>query len=354
MLVRSWGTPKCVSNYFEFERECGTPQRGTWFYLFTMGENAKKEFRISAKTLFLTYSQVTKGTPLEEVYAALVVRLAPYTIENYIVAREEHKDGGEHWHCYLKLNRKGNFRGPNRLDIKLIEAGAERVYHGNYKAGKVNHIAYAKKDGDYITNMDDKAKYLELASAGEYDAACEAFAAKHPKEYVMHLQAIQKNLRSLATPTVRTPYYGPWSQSLTEATTGWDSARTSLIVSGPSGTGKTQYALTLGKKPLLVRHADMLRRLTPEHDLIVFDDMSFRHWPRESCIHLVDLDEEAQINIRYGVAVIPARTRRVFTTNEKMGNIFADDEYGAIKRRVKIHDMYPIQVYGAVAIGFNA
>lgn len=107
-----------------------------------------------------------------------------------------------------------------------------------------------------------------------------------------------------------------------------------LVLLGESGTGKTQRALAMFHNPLLVRHIDRLKSLTPKHDGVVFDDLAFRHWPRESVIHLLDFDEDSDVNCRHYCGVIPAGMPRVFCTNRPFDELFPDDAYGAIERRI--------------------
>ena len=107
-----------------------------------------------------------------------------------------------------------------------------------------------------------------------------------------------------------------------------------LFIHGATGTGKTQWALHQFKNPLLVSHLDTLRKITTEHDGIVFDDMSFAHMPRESVIHLLDWDEKREIHCRYSCAIIPAHTRKIFTSNKEFAEVFPYDESGAIRRRI--------------------
>jgi len=111
---------------------------------------------------------------------------------------------------------------------------------------------------------------------------------------------------------------------------------TSHIFWGASGIGKTQFALAHFNKPLLVSHIDDLKTYNPEiHDGVVFDDMSFTHYPRTGQIHLLDIDQPRSIHIRYSTINIPANTKKIFTTNEEGGFIFLlEDE--AIKRRVTV------------------
>jgi len=91
--------------------------------------------------------------------------------------------------------------------------------------------------------------------------------------------------------------------------------RKAVLLWGPSNTGKTSYALAHFKKPLLVSHVDVLKTLSPDNDGIVFDDMSFRHWPVEAVIHLLDYDLPRDINVRYGTVNIPKEIQKVFTHN---------------------------------------
>lgn len=45
---------------------------------------------------------------------------------DYIVAREKHKDGNHHIHCFFTLNKKINIRDARYFDLD------EGKYHGNY------------------------------------------------------------------------------------------------------------------------------------------------------------------------------------------------------------------------------
>lgn len=108
-----------------------------------------------------------------------------------------------------------------------------------------------------------------------------------------------------------------------------------LVISGAPNTGKTQYAKTFFTRPLLVRHPDKLKSFDENvHDGIIFDDQSYGHWPRESVIHLFDVEEETDINVKNSMVTIPAGMPRIFTTNRRM-QVTKEDRWGNGQR---VHD----------------
>lgn len=105
---------------------------------------------------------------------------------------------------------------------------------------------------------------------------------------------------------------------------------------GPTGCGKTVWALRFSPKPsLLVRHIDRLRDFDKEiHKSIIFDDMVFKHIPVQGQIHLVDNYLPADIHCRYTTALIPAGTAKIFTCNER-----PFEDHPAINRRIRYYSI---------------
>jgi hypothetical protein len=99
----------------------------------------KKEFHISAKKLFLTYSQInmliTKEIILEELQRILNCEF------KFKIALEKHVNGGMHAHVFLEGFKKFNIKTPNRLDL------FDKI-HGKYESVKNKEfvIAYIIKD----------------------------------------------------------------------------------------------------------------------------------------------------------------------------------------------------------------
>lgn len=131
------------------------------------------------------------------------------------------------------------------------------------------------------------------------------------------------------------------SFQMTDFPTSWQNAifnwDKSIVIWGKSGIGKTQFAITLLPNALMVSHMDDLRNFDGSfHSGIIFDDVDVKHFPRTSQIHLVDQDHDRSIHIRYGCAIIPKKTKKIFTTNEDRGWCLQLDD-DAIKRRVEVH-----------------
>lgn len=288
-------------------------------------------FRLDCRHIFLTYPQCDASIQSKE--ELLQFLQANLNLQSYVVAKEEHKDGGTHYHCYLKLKRKRCFRNERAFDCN----GA----HPNIQPCRnpAATIAYCKKSGDYL-ELDGGAeaarrrgRYIDLARGGEPEAAIEAFAEEHPREYVINKPKVEANLRSLGRPSPGTETYPIDSFAPPE---GFEhNSKRTLILSGPTGTGKTQFAKAIfGGRALFVRHIDKLKELS-SHNGIIFDDMCFKHWPRESAIHLVDIEEEAQINVKHSMVSIPRGMPRIITTNLNFEELFPEDPHGAIARRVQ-------------------
>lgn len=112
--------------------------------------------------------------------------------------------------------------------------------------------------------------------------------------------------------------------------------KTTTILWGAPGIGKTSFVLAVYPKALIVSHLDDLGRFdSKEHTAILFDDVSISHLPRTAQIHLVDQDLPRSIHIRYTLATIPPYTTKIFTTNEDGGRCMLIED-GAIRRRIQI------------------
>lgn len=110
---------------------------------------------------------------------------------------------------------------------------------------------------------------------------------------------------------------------------------------GGAGLGKTEFALSQFKRPLLVRSLDQARDYHPErYDGLVFDDANIHHLKAEAKIHLADYSHPAVIQCRFMNANIGKGVRRIFTSNKSPEDFWRGpdmtlEQFEAIKRRVK-------------------
>lgn len=237
-----------------------------------------------------------------------------------------------HLHCYLLLSRKCNLKDPHALDLGS--------YHGNYRGCRSPSAVkeYCTKENNFITNLDPKSlvksnPYMEAlaeATKGDLKQALSVLAAspQGAKDLVTRRDCVIRSLRQLRPR--RLEILHPLSSY--KLPTLWD-PRYTLILSGKSGLGKTSLAKALMPTALLCSHMDTLKNYDPSvYFGIIFDDMNFSHFPRESQIHLVDTFEDRDLHCRHVTAYLPAGTPRICTTNLHGYNILLlNDE--AIQRR---------------------
>lgn len=316
-------------------------------------------FRLQARHLFITYPQADAIPSAESLLQHLEGKLPP--IQRYVIGEELHQDGSTHYHAYLCLQRKSNIRNANHLDFMGCHPNIQSAENPSAVA------AYCRKEGSYIEspNRDrdsprgagragdgdggggeprrerdrgrrgDPGEYIQLARDGDAGGAIRAFADKHPMQYAINKPRVEANLRALASAQAdREIEYKRDDFNLVDTDFKWDTSK-SLILSGPTDIGKTKFAQCLaGPKYIFVRHMDKLKEFAPGQT-IIFDDMNFSHWPRESVIHLVDVGEDSQLNVKHSMVDIPKGTPRIFTTNLMFEEIFPPDPHNAIKRRVQ-------------------
>lgn len=131
----------------------------------------------------------------------------------------------------------------------------------------------------------------------------------------------------------------------------WNHETHALVLRGPTSVGKTELAKSLlfwrtSKNPLFITNLNKLAHGLP-HQPLLFDDMCFSETRRSKCISLLDLENDRDVRVMYGIVTILAGTARIFTTNEPLGSFFPvhRDPYGALSRRIHYLDVTP---YGSL------
>lgn len=235
---------------------------------------------------------------------------------------------------------------------KKIRFTALKKLHTNAQWTAANgsgwqNFVYCSKDGDFL-ELGDRPKqpkkkekdttYDEALAATTVQEALTIVKTKRARDYCLHGEAIERNLKRQKTPKYEAKYAKGTFVHAPELI-----ETKAVLLAGKSNTGKTQFALSCFNNPLLIRHIDTLKTISPDHDGLVFDDMSFRHWPIEAVIHLLDTDCQSTINVRYGTVTIPANTRKIFTHNTTNPfydeNTAPEEQQQAIERRLQRYNI---------------
>jgi len=238
------------------------------------------------------------------------------SVVEVIVCSEQHEDGGDHRHAYIRLDRRIDLRNPRDFDFMGFHANVQRCV--NPEAWK----NYIKKDGSFMewqneaTNEDNT---FELARTLPYEEFFERTRKKqvsfmYAKNAWDHTQSELNQITLYEDPNLNLnlPLIEPLQcfNLSTELTN---------VIVGPTGCGKTVTLCRKMQKPILFcTHVDQLKNFQQHlHHSILFDDMDFSHWPVTAQIHLTDRQMPRAINRRYGTTLIPPGVQVSVTCNTR-------------------------------------
>lgn len=194
-----------------------------------------KRFNLDTQNLFLTYPQ--NDTSKEDA----LDRLKEHFKENLncaIVAQEQHQDGHNHLHIYLKLNKR--FKTTKNTYFNFIA-----LKQGNYQSCRrpTEVIQYVIKTENYITFNIDPTIYLTqkknktaITSKGTFKKLCDEInektdyvdiLKKYPDLCLQHGKKIKEYINDIKT--ANKPKYRNWEMEVE-------------YLYGDTGTGKSKYA----------------------------------------------------------------------------------------------------------------
>lgn len=241
----------------------------------------------------------------------------------------------QHIQGYVSLKNKSRFAALKKLHSTAEFIPADGSPYQNFE--------YCSKDGDFqeFGSRPKKPKekkevctaFKEAFEAGTVNEGIAIIKEKRPRDLALHGESIERNLKRAKAE--------PYKAKFDEFTREKIPTNKAILLWGGSGLGKTHFACSHFQRPLVVSHIDKLKQLSPDNDGIIFDDMSFKHWPPESVIHLLDMEFPREINVRYGTVNIPAELPKIFTHNTN-NPLYSDeidqDQQDALERRLnRVH-----------------
>jgi len=257
----------------------------------------------------------------------------------YIGGKKERngEGGSEHWQAWAQ------FKGVQR------QTAVQKMFPGWHVepcAGtEAQNEQYCQKTATQTGPFESFGQFTVQGRAGTYDECCRAAKGgmtefelwdKFYCVMVRHHKGILRGQEVLTRVPVRPKFTlesFPWPPI-----TDW--TKSHLLV-GPSGIGKTEFAIAHFANPLFVRERQELADFQAGfHDGIVFDDFRIFNnlngrgdWTAEKQIHLLDVTRPTTVRVLYGKKTIPAETKKIFTHNER--DVF-DFSHEAIRRRVTV------------------
>jgi hypothetical protein len=273
----------------------------------------------NGKRFFLTYPRCELS--VNEV-AAKFMFIAP--LKYYLVAQEEHQDGGKHIHACIEFESVQR-HGARWLDLDGHHPNKQDPR--NWNACK----EYCKKDKNFIeSEKSEKKSILEKCEEFGDEKLWMEYCVENKIQFQFAQWFWNRTHNDDCTIT-GDEHEGVVKPNLAQLVFNPEIHRT-LVIKGRSGIGKTTWAKRVMPKPcLFVSHIDQLKKFRVGfHKSIIFDDVDFNHFPRVAQIHLVDFDNPRAIHCRHNVAQIPAGIYKVFTCNE-----WPLGEDPAVMRRIK-------------------
>ena len=248
-------------------------------------------------------------------------------VNRMVASKEIGEQGTPHIQAKMTFKQKYRLTALKKLNPRVHWDLSYAKDEWNY-CKKIDSEIIIDKTGRTESNSHKKSGLEEAVEAIQQGASIDDLYESHPKQMVV----FGRGLKDLVN-------HRDIEKNISEYPPRWpvipkDKLK-SVIFWGESGIGKTKYAKAHFTNPLFVTHTEDLKKLTKEHDGIIFDDMNFTNLSREVQIHISDYENPRTINVKHEAIRIPKHTPKIFTTNIDKGEIF-DLSDKAISRRLEI------------------
>lgn len=272
-------------------------------------------FRIQSISLFLTYPQC--DVP-KEVLLAFLQSIAQ--IDKYCIGQEKHEDGNLHLHAFIKWKKRLNTTNERIFDCN--------GFHPNIQTPRNTKavIEYCKKeDTEPLTNITEKLQYGDIFEKATTKDEFMALVLEHqPRDYALFYERLESMARNHYKPVEveYTPRYTNFINVPIELLT-LDLIQVgdrpkSIVILGPRGLGKTEWARSHGPH-LYSRGAviyDDILRDREGSKYAVFDDLW--EWNFRFLKDFLGGQPTATITGKYRKPkLLDWGIRSIFLTNEK-------------------------------------
>ena len=238
-------------------------------------------FRCNVRNFFLTYSQAP-GLSKDRIARFLThEHTFADKLNWFVVCQESHRDQGIHFHVVVNYAVKYDCRNQRSFDIDQVHPKIEPAK--DIQAS----IKYVKKDGDFLEYGEipqAKRKWIDLDNAADAKEAWEIVKQTSPRDYWLNLEKLEYSINKRFRKEM--PRYDrQWDHPFTISNImqQWLDQRNvtdrpkSVILYGPSRTGKTAWARSIGPHMYFNGMFD-LSQWNDAAEYAIFDD--FPEWDK--------------------------------------------------------------------------
>lgn len=296
----------------------------------------KTGFRVNRKAFGLTYSAPTTAdaqpiTSWDEILAYMDTLGTGY---DYIIGEELHENGKTHWHVYVKFGHVIDSINPRLFDILGV--------HPNICDGSPGKgwQAYCAKHRVFKSNFYEVSVHATAMALSTPQEAIDLLWQKDTSRMVYASHLAEANILKRFAPVVeRVHYYGPFPERFYPPAD-FDFKSHSLLLTGPPGVGKTQFAgYLLGDHSYVKGTLHGLRPVACVGRPLLFDEIDMLGDDPKYSKEVTDVENGGTVGARYSDIVIPPGIPRVFCHN--LVRPFHDPANAVYGRRVHTVSLWP-------------